>query len=135
MTDAPSTLTISTHWSFSKWSASDMARQLSPLIFTTPGARGAMVCVTSAFWPMSASTLEACGFGVNRNFAKGIIKGVSATEVTAKTTQGSQTTLEKKSAATEAPSAPKAMHTKKKCVGGGRISRITNATQAINQYL
>ena len=62
------------------------------------------------------------------------MSGVSATDTTAKTTHGSHV-IDENTAAIAPPRAPKAMHTKKKCVGGGRISRMTNATQAISQYL
>src|ERR1041385_5037689 len=99
-----------------------------------PGFRGWIGSMTSALLPIKAPTLDAWGFGVKRNLARGIMSGVSAMETMAKTIQGSHGAV-KKTPAIAAPKAPNAMQTKKKWVGGGRISKITNPTQAMSQYL
>src|SRR5205814_4644220 len=108
-------------------------RQSSPRIFTRPGFFGSMASSTSAFSPITASTFDACAFGVKRNLAKGMRTGVNATVETTKTVQGIHA-IDVKKAAIEAASAPKATHKKKKCVGGGKISTTMQRAATINQY-
>src|SRR5262249_43815063 len=106
----------------------------SPRIFTTPGFFGAMSSSTRAFSPIKASTLDACGLGVKRNFANGIRTGVSPTVATANTVQGIQG-VDVKKAAIAAASAPIATHKKKKSLGGGKISITIQIAATINHTL